>query len=80
MHKECKGGGEGDGVEPDGDDLDFVQAAGAYVIAGRIGVRAKEAVVVFEKEVAGDEGSEEQDAENDADINEKVHAVVWHMA
>ena len=80
MHKKGESGSEGDGVEPDGDDLDLIQAAGADIVAGGVRVRAEEAVMVFEEEVAGDQGSEEQDAEHDADINEKVHAqTVQHM-
>jgi hypothetical protein len=67
MQHEREAAGKREHVQPEDDNLDFVQSARPFVIAREVGVRAKELLEIFKKQNAAQQGGDEQYCEPDAD-------------
>src|ERR1700761_5011500 len=71
--EEGEGGGDGEDVDPDGDDLDFVQGACAAVVGAYPWVGAEQFFEVFQEVKAGEHRDGEQAGEDDADYGIHLH-------
>lgn len=59
-------------MQPDGDKLDLVQAAGTGVL---IGVR-DQAVQVLEEKISSNQRPDKQDAKDNPDVRKKFHIAI----